>query len=147
MALALATASIDDALTAAERLPHRRELVREVSGVRFVDDSKATNPHAAIAAAPDLPILAGGKSMGGRMTSLAAAEAPLPGVRGLVIAARDVTRRSEAEAALSSDFSSGAIAGLSVPADGMISDLHGSADYRANLVAVMTGRAVDAANG
>jgi predicted alpha/beta-hydrolase family hydrolase len=43
---------------------------------------------AAIAAAselvPDLPLLAGGKSMGGRMTSLAAAEAPLPGVRGLV---------------------------------------------------------------
>jgi predicted alpha/beta-hydrolase family hydrolase len=31
-----------------------------------------------------LPLLAGGKSMGGRMTSLAAAEEPLPGVRGLV---------------------------------------------------------------
>jgi predicted alpha/beta-hydrolase family hydrolase len=39
---------------------------------------------AARAAAPDLPLLAGGKSMGGRMTSLAAAEAPLSGVRGLV---------------------------------------------------------------
>lgn len=36
------------------------------------------------AAAPDLPLLAGGKSMGGRMTSLAAAEQPLPDVRGLV---------------------------------------------------------------
>jgi len=33
--------------------------------------------------APDLPLLAGGKSMGGRMTSLAAAEEPLPEVRGL----------------------------------------------------------------
>jgi len=33
-----------------------------------------------------LPLLAGGKSMGGRMTSLAAAEAPLPSVRGLVFA-------------------------------------------------------------
>ena len=33
--------------------------------------------------AGDLPLLAGGKSMGGRMTSLAAAAAPLPGVRGL----------------------------------------------------------------
>jgi hypothetical protein len=30
-----------------------------------------------------LPLFAGGKSMGGRMTSLAAAEAPLPGVRGI----------------------------------------------------------------
>jgi hypothetical protein len=36
------------------------------------------------ALAPGLPLLAGGKSMGGRMTSLAASEAPLPGVRGIV---------------------------------------------------------------
>jgi uncharacterized protein len=35
-------------------------------------------------AAPGLPLLAGGKSMGGRMTSQAAAESPLDGVRGLV---------------------------------------------------------------
>lgn len=35
-------------------------------------------------AAGDLPLLAGGKSMGGRMTSTAAAEESLPGVRGLV---------------------------------------------------------------
>jgi uncharacterized protein len=34
--------------------------------------------------AGDLPIFAGGKSMGGRMTSLAAAKAPLDGVRGLI---------------------------------------------------------------
>ncbi len=34
--------------------------------------------------ADGLPLLAGGKSMGGRMTSTAASEAPLPGVRGLV---------------------------------------------------------------
>jgi hypothetical protein len=34
--------------------------------------------------APELPRFAGGKSMGGRMTSLAAARAPLPGVHGLV---------------------------------------------------------------
>jgi predicted alpha/beta-hydrolase family hydrolase len=34
--------------------------------------------------AGDLPLLAGGKSMGGRMTSLAASEKPLPGVLGLV---------------------------------------------------------------
>jgi len=39
---------------------------------------------AAAEAAPDLPLLAGGKSMGGRMTSLAAASEPLEGVRGLV---------------------------------------------------------------
>jgi len=34
--------------------------------------------------APGLPLFAGGKSFGGRMTSTAAAESPLPGVRGLV---------------------------------------------------------------
>jgi len=33
---------------------------------------------------PGLPLFAGGKSFGGRMTSTAAAESPLPGVRGLV---------------------------------------------------------------
>lgn len=35
-------------------------------------------------AAPGLPIVAGGKSLGGRMTSRAAAESKLPGVLGLV---------------------------------------------------------------
>jgi predicted alpha/beta-hydrolase family hydrolase len=43
---------------------------------------------AAVAAArelePDLPLLAGGKSMGGRMTSSAQAESSLAGIRGLV---------------------------------------------------------------
>ena len=39
---------------------------------------------AASEAAGDLPLFAGGKSMGGRMTSRAAAREPLPGVRGLV---------------------------------------------------------------
>ena len=39
---------------------------------------------AAAESAPGLPLLAGGKSMGGRMTSQAAAQQPLDGVRGLV---------------------------------------------------------------
>jgi predicted alpha/beta-hydrolase family hydrolase len=38
----------------------------------------------AAARLPALPLFAGGKSFGGRMTSQAQAEAPLPGVRGLV---------------------------------------------------------------
>lgn len=38
---------------------------------------------AAARAAPELPLIAGGKSFGGRMTSSAAAKSPLPGVRGL----------------------------------------------------------------
>jgi predicted alpha/beta-hydrolase family hydrolase len=48
--------------------------------------------HAAVRAAveaagrhlPELPLFAGGKSFGGRMTSQAQAAAPLPGVRGLI---------------------------------------------------------------
>ena len=39
---------------------------------------------AAAEVAPGLPLLAGGKSMGGRMTSQAASQQPLEGVRGLV---------------------------------------------------------------
>jgi len=39
---------------------------------------------AAARLAPSLPLVAGGRSFGGRMTSQAQAEAPLPGVRGLV---------------------------------------------------------------
>ena len=39
---------------------------------------------AAAKEAPDLPLFAGGKSYGGRMTSTAAATEPLPGVRGIV---------------------------------------------------------------
>jgi predicted alpha/beta-hydrolase family hydrolase len=38
---------------------------------------------AAIRLRPELPLIAGGKSFGGRMTSQAQAAAPLPGVRGL----------------------------------------------------------------
>ncbi|HKY78567.1 MAG TPA: alpha/beta family hydrolase [Anaerolineales bacterium] len=39
---------------------------------------------AAVEAAPGLPLFAGGRSMGGRMTSLAASQEPLPGVKGLI---------------------------------------------------------------
>ena len=56
-----------------------------------------------------------------------------------------VFRWTEAEAALAKDFSAGAIAGLAVSSKDMIADLHGTAAYRANLVKVLTGRAVSAA--
>lgn len=66
------------------------------------------------------------------------------GVRVAVTGASEdgVYRWSEAEAALSADFSAGELDGLSVSADGMISDLHGTPEYRANLVKVLTARAV-----
>ena len=69
------------------------------------------------------------------------------GVRVAVTGASNngVFRWSDAEAALSADFSAGALAGLTVDDSEMIADLHGSAAYRANLVKVLTGRAVAAA--
>ncbi|MDO9638607.1 MAG: xanthine dehydrogenase family protein subunit M [Pseudotabrizicola sp.] len=69
------------------------------------------------------------------------------GVRVAVTGASNngVFRWAEAEAALSADFSAAAIGGLTASSEDMISDLHGSAAYRANLVKVLTGRAVTAA--
>lgn len=53
-----------------------------------------------------------------------------------------VFRWSEAERALSANYAAEALAGLSVSPDGLLGDLHGTPAYRANLVKVMTQRAV-----
>lgn len=53
-----------------------------------------------------------------------------------------VFRWKEAEAALGKKMAVDAVAKLSVPADGMNEDIHASREYRANLVSVMTKRAV-----
>jgi len=57
-----------------------------------------------------------------------------------------VFRVPDMEAALSANFSADAIAGISVDPSDLNSDIHGSAEYRANLVSVMAGRAVKAAS-
>jgi carbon-monoxide dehydrogenase medium subunit len=69
------------------------------------------------------------------------------GVRVAVTGASEsgVFRWSEAEAALASDFTAEAVKGLTLAAEGMIGDLHGTPEYRANLVRVLTARAVAAA--
>ncbi len=53
-----------------------------------------------------------------------------------------VFRWLEAETALSANLSAEALNGLAVDADAMLSDIHGTGPYRANLVAVMAKRAV-----
>ncbi len=69
------------------------------------------------------------------------------GVRVAVTGASEggVFRWKEAEAALSASFTADAVKGLKAPAKGMIGDLHGTPEYRAHLVGVLTGRAVAAA--
>ena len=69
------------------------------------------------------------------------------GVRVAVTGASEsgVFRWEAAEVALSANFAASALDGLTVPADGMIGDLHGTPEYRAHLVKVMTKRAVAAA--
>jgi len=54
-----------------------------------------------------------------------------------------VFRWSAAESALGGNFSADALKGLSVDKNGMMGDIHGSAEYRANLVAVMARRALE----
>ncbi len=69
------------------------------------------------------------------------------GVRVAVTGASNngVFRWSEAEVTLSKSFTADALKGLTVDDGDMISDLHGTAAYRANLVKVLTARAVTAA--
>jgi UDP-N-acetylmuramoylalanine--D-glutamate ligase len=69
----------DDAIAEALRtfagVPHRLELVREVGGIRFVNDSKATNPEAAERALsaypPGLRVILGGSRKGASYAGLA----------------------------------------------------------------------------
>jgi carbon-monoxide dehydrogenase medium subunit len=60
-------------------------------------------------------------------------------------AASSVFRVAAMEKALAAKWSPDAVAGISVPADTLNSDLHASAEYRAHLITVMARRAVEAA--
>ncbi len=70
------------------------------------------------------------------------------GVRVAVTGASNngVFRWTEAEAALSANFAAAAVEGLTVSPEDMIGDLHGTPEYRAHLVKVLTKRAVAAAH-
>ena len=56
-----------------------------------------------------------------------------------------VFRVTAFEEALKKRFGPKSLEGMTVPADGMASDIHGSAEYRAHLIAVLARRAVEAA--
>ena len=66
------------------------------------------------------------------------------GVRVAVTGAGEggVFRHEEVETALSSNFSADSLSSINIASDGLISDLHASSEYRANLIKEMTKRAV-----
>jgi len=66
------------------QFPYMEKRIKRPDSESTLTDTVRAAVAAAKKLAGDLPLFAGGKSMGGRMTSLAAAKQPLEGVRGLL---------------------------------------------------------------
>ena len=73
--------------------------------------------------------------------------APKIGTLQVGAGANGVFRVPSFEEALKKRFSPKSLEGMSIPADGMNSDIHGSPEYRAHLVGVLSRRAVADAIG
>jgi UDP-N-acetylmuramoylalanine--D-glutamate ligase len=76
-------------------LAHRLQVVAAAGGVTFIDDSKATNPHATLAAVRGLShvaLIAGGRSKGMDLAPLAATVPPVTAVVAIGEAAEEVAR-------------------------------------------------------
>jgi UDP-N-acetylmuramoylalanine--D-glutamate ligase len=83
LSFGLAPEPVAEALQEFPPLPHRGQVVVEVRGVRFVNDSKATNPHAALATLGGFPravLICGGRSKGVDLSPLREAVPRLDGV-------------------------------------------------------------------
>jgi UDP-N-acetylmuramoylalanine--D-glutamate ligase len=83
LAFGIAPEAVGDGIGSVRPLPHRGEVVAVAGSVRFVDDSKATNPHAALTAlagARGSVLVAGGLSKGVDLSPLARAAPSLAGV-------------------------------------------------------------------
>jgi len=92
-AFAIGDHAIAEAIATFAPEPHRGEPVATVEGVRFLDNSKATNPHAAIAAVGDaegVVLIAGGDAKGVDLTPLRSVAARLAGVVAIGASAGDV---------------------------------------------------------
>jgi len=66
------------------QFPYMEKRVKRPDSEAVLTETVRAAVAAAKKQAGDLPLFAGGKSMGGRMTSLAAAQEPIEGVRGLI---------------------------------------------------------------
>ena len=83
------------ALSSFEPLPHRMELVATIGGVAYVNDSKATNPHAVLAALAGLDrvvLIAGGRNKGLDLASLGSAAGAVRSVVAIGESAPEIER-------------------------------------------------------
>ena len=101
-ALAEAARATSDAVRATLEsyvtLPHRVQFIGENGGVRYYDDSKATNPHAAVRAVSafdSVVLLAGGLNKGLDLSALREGEARIRGVVAFGAAADEVVAAFE----------------------------------------------------
>jgi UDP-N-acetylmuramoylalanine--D-glutamate ligase len=93
LAFGIEAAPVRAAIGSFVPLHHRLELVATLGGVSYIDDSKATNPHATLAAVSglsDVVLIAGGRSKGIDLSSLRAAVPPVIAVIAIGEAAGEV---------------------------------------------------------
>jgi UDP-N-acetylmuramoylalanine--D-glutamate ligase len=93
LSFGLSSEAVGAAIRTTRPLPHRGEEVARVAGVRFLDDSKATNVHAALHALrgkDDVVLIAGGMAKGVDLSPLARAIPSLAGVVALGEAAPEI---------------------------------------------------------
>jgi UDP-N-acetylmuramoylalanine--D-glutamate ligase len=89
-AAGVSTGAIRKAITTFKLAPHRNQLIAEIDGIRFVNDSKATNPHAAdssLRGYESIVWIVGGLLKGTSPRQLI--EAHSPKLRGVVIIGKD----------------------------------------------------------
>jgi len=90
-----AASAVRVGLASFETAPHRGQVAAVVDGVRFIDDSKATNLHAALASidgADDAVLIAGGRAKGVDLSPLATRAPRLRAVIAIGEAAPDIVR-------------------------------------------------------
>lgn len=92
--------AVGRALATFEPLPHRMELVATIGGVSYVNDSKATNPHAVLAALDGLDrvvLIAGGRNKGLDLTAIGSAADAVRAVIAIGESSPEIERAFAAE--------------------------------------------------
>ena len=87
--------SVTCAIKGFQPLAHRLEVVAEIDGVTFINDSKATNPHATLTAVrglEDVVLIAGGRAKGIDLSPLKQTVPPVSAVIAMGEAAAEVER-------------------------------------------------------